>query len=163
MAHDVFISYSSEDVNAATAACAKLEAAGIRCWYAPRDPLPGLPYSRQLVEAIAASRVFLLIFSEHANRSNAVLSEVELAANRGLIILPYRLADVLPNEDLEYYIRKVHWLDAMTEPVEQRLDDLVTLVRKLLDTVAPRAGAPAPRPPSAVPDPGPASAAADPQ
>ena len=32
LAHDVFISYSREDKLAADAACATLEAAGIRCW-----------------------------------------------------------------------------------------------------------------------------------
>jgi hypothetical protein len=40
LAHDVYISYSREDKWAADAACATLEAAGIRCWIAPRDILP---------------------------------------------------------------------------------------------------------------------------
>ncbi len=36
MAHDVFISYSSKDKPIADAVCANIEAAGIRCWVAPR-------------------------------------------------------------------------------------------------------------------------------
>jgi TIR domain len=35
MAHDVFISHSHADKPAADAACAALEARGIRCWIAP--------------------------------------------------------------------------------------------------------------------------------
>lgn len=41
MAHDVFISYSSEDKTVADAVCAKLEGQEIRCWIAPRDVPPG--------------------------------------------------------------------------------------------------------------------------
>ena len=41
MAHDVFISYSSKDKPVADAACATFEAAGMRCWIAPRDVPPG--------------------------------------------------------------------------------------------------------------------------
>lgn len=41
MDFDIFISYSSQDKPTADAACAVLEAAGIRCWIAPRDIMPG--------------------------------------------------------------------------------------------------------------------------
>jgi len=148
VAHDVFICHSSEDKTLANAACAKLEAAGIRCWIAPRDPLPGIPYGRQLVSAIETSGIILLIFSGHANRSEHILRELELASDRGKIVVPYRIEDVKPTGDLEYYIRNVHWLDAMTEPVETRLDELVGLVGKVLATVpghtTPSAPAPLP-------------------
>jgi hypothetical protein len=42
MAHDVFISYASEDKTVADAVCAMIESQGVRCWIAPRDVLPGL-------------------------------------------------------------------------------------------------------------------------
>jgi hypothetical protein len=124
----------------ATAACAHLEGRGIRCWIAPRDPIPGIPYGRQLVDAIAQTRVVILIFSSHANASEAVLSELELAHKRGKNIIPFRIELVLPEGDLEYYIQRVHWLDAMTPPMEKRLDELVTLVQRILES------APAPAP-----------------
>jgi hypothetical protein len=139
VAHDVFICHSSEDKTLANAACAKLEAAGIRCWIAPRDPLPGIPYGRQLVSAIETSGIILLIFSGNANRSEHILRELELASDRGKIVVPYRIEDVKPTGDLEYYIRNVHWLDAMTGPVEARLDELVVLVSRVLETVPGRA------------------------
>jgi hypothetical protein len=41
MAHDVFISYSKNDKLTADAVGAKLEAAHIRCWIAPRDIFAG--------------------------------------------------------------------------------------------------------------------------
>ena len=168
MAHDVFICHSAQDRIIANAACAHLEAQGIRCWIAPRDPIPGIPYGRQLVDAIAHSRIVVLIFSAHANASEAVLSELELAYKRGKNIVPFRIELVLPEGDLEYYIQRVHWLDAMNPPMEKRLDERVELARRVLEAApghVPAASAPevaatervlieaAPEPSPAVPPP----------
>ncbi len=144
MAHDVFVCYSSEDKTIANAACAKLESAGIRCWIAPRDPIAGIPYGRQLVDAITAARIVLLIFSGNANRSEHVLRELEIASDSGKIIVPFRIENVVPSGDLRYYITRVHWLDAMSPPMESRLNELVALMQRLLELpvtpVAPAAG-----------------------
>ena len=39
--HDVFISYSHHDAEIRAEIVEKLESAGIRCWYAPRNIQPG--------------------------------------------------------------------------------------------------------------------------
>jgi hypothetical protein len=67
MTHDVFISYPSENKSIADAICAKLELKQIRCWIAPRDILPGQSYSQALLEAIDASKIFILVFSAQTN------------------------------------------------------------------------------------------------
>lgn len=130
--HDVFICHSSKDRTLAFAACAKLEEAGVRCWIAPRDPNAGMPYGQQIVSAINLSRIVLLIFSGHSNESKAVLNEIELASNREKLILPFRIEEVSPSEGLEFYIRSVHWLDALTPPIEAKLSELTALVKRLL-------------------------------
>ena len=79
MAHDVFISYSAEDKAVADAICAGLEARHIRCWMAPRDILPGMSYAAAVVRALNESRLMVLVFSVHADRSPQVASEVERA------------------------------------------------------------------------------------
>lgn len=152
MAHRVFICHSSRDSATAFAACERLESHGIPCWIAPRDPVPGLPYGEQIVAAIEAATVVLLVFSTEANKSRAVLSEIELAANRDKIILPLRIADITPSGGLEYYIRSVHWHDAITPASDGHLESLVQRVEGLLDPThaapepPPRVAAPAPRP-----------------
>src|SRR5262245_16648322 len=118
MAHDVFISYSSHDKLAADAVCSALEAARIRCWIAPRDVVPALNYSGQITRAIKTSRVMVLIFSEHSNVSEAVLSEVELAANARVRILNFRVDDSPLGDDLRFYLQPRQWLDALTPPME---------------------------------------------
>ena len=58
----------------------------------------------------------VLIFSAYSNTSEQVLREVQLAANSHLHIVQFRIADVLPNDDLEYYLSAPHWLDAFSPP-----------------------------------------------
>src|SRR5690348_15316632 len=104
MAHDVFISHSQHDKPAADAACAALEARGIRCWIAPRDIDPGKDWAESIVDAIRGARIMLLVFSRHANESAQVKREVERAASSGKVLLPLRIDDVLPEAALEYYL-----------------------------------------------------------
>src|SRR4029077_1606010 len=144
MPHDVFISHSSQDKPVADAVCAALENAAIRCWIAPRDVQPGRSFAGEITRAIQRSKVMVLIFSAHSNASEQVLREVQLAANSHLHIVQFRIADVIPNDDLEYYLSTPHWLDALTPPLENHLKRLKGSVKALLqmDTADATAAAP---------------------
>ncbi|MGC1380612.1 MAG: TIR domain-containing protein [Candidatus Baltobacteraceae bacterium] len=143
---DVFICHSSVDARRASDICALLEAGGVQCWIAPRDPIPGIPYGQQIVGAIAKTPVVLLVFSAHSNESRPVLGELELASNRGKIILPVRIDDVLPGPGIEFYIRPIHWFDAATRSFEDVAPELVRDVRALLGKAATAQGSPADAP-----------------
>jgi TIR domain len=132
VAFDVFVSYASKDKTVADALCARLESAGIRCWIAPRDIVPGTSYGQSIIEAIQVAKVMVLVFSSNANASSHIPKEVERAMSNGVVILPFRIEDVAPGRSLDYFIGSVHWLDAMTPPLEKHLDDLATTVHKLL-------------------------------
>jgi hypothetical protein len=129
---DVFISYSSKDKTVADAVCARLESGGVRCWIAPRDVLAGTSYGEAIIEAIHTAKIMVLVFSSNANSSGHIPKEVERAVSKGLAILPFRIEDVAPGKSLDYFIGSVHWLDAMTPPMEKHLDDLAATVHKLL-------------------------------
>lgn len=157
MSHEVFISYSSFDKAAADATCAALEGAGIRCWIAPRDIIPGKEWGDAIIEAIHSSRVLVLIFSASANMSPQIRREVERAVDKGLPIIPLRIEDIAPTHSLEYFIGTVHWLDALTPPFENHLRRLADSVKALLQIdpdrpsiVAPAAVALSPRRPAFV-------------
>jgi uncharacterized RDD family membrane protein YckC len=132
MAHDVFISFAVEDETTAGAVCVALEASEVRCWVAPRDVLPGADYAQAIVEAITQSRVMVLVFSSRSNQSPHVRREVERAVSRGIPILPFRIEDVPLSPSLEYFIGTVHWLDALTPPLDEHLQHLVETMRLLL-------------------------------
>ena len=136
MAFDVFISYASKDKIVADAVCARLEASGIRCWIAPRDIVAGTSYGEAIIDAIHGAKVMVLVFSSSANASGHIPKEVERAVSNGVAVLPFRIEDVAPGKSLDYFIGSVHWLDAMTPPMEKHLDDLAATVHKLLPAKA---------------------------
>lgn len=142
MTHDVFISHSSKDKLAAHAACAILEAKGIRCWIAPRDIMPGADWGEAIVDGIGGSRAFVLLFSANANTSQQIKREVERAVHCALPIIPVRLESVHPEKSLAYFLSTPHWLDAMTPPLERHLNYLADVLRHILD------GAAVPAPPA---------------
>jgi len=132
MAHDVFISYSHLDKNTADAVCSILEQKGIRCWIAPRDITPGTPFAEGIINGITSSKVFILVYSSNSNHSSQVIKEVDRAVHHGLAIIPLRLEDVPLSKQLEYYISDVHWLDALTPPLEKYIKKLCDVIRLLL-------------------------------
>jgi TIR domain len=144
MPHDVFISYSTHDKAAADATCAALEGSGIRCWIAPRDIMPGAEWGEAIIDGINRCRVLILIFSANANESPQIRREVERAVNKGVPIIPLRIEDIAPTRSLEYFIGTVHWLDALTPPLEAHLRRLVETVKALLqlDPTPPRVVSP---------------------
>ena len=148
MAHDVFISHSSKDKLAADAACAVLEGEGIRCWIAPRDITPGAEWSASIIDAIGEVKVFVLLFSQHANESHQIQREVELAVSRGIPILPVRLERVSPSRSLGFFISTQHWLDAFSPPLQRHFTYLARIIRSLMEgkTVEPPWPPPTPVP-----------------
>lgn len=144
MEHDVFICHASEDRAIANAICSHLERNRIRCWIAPRDVVPGSDYAQSIVEAIASTKLTVLLFSHSSNHSPHVKREIERSVSHGIPILPFRVEDVVPSPSLEYFISDSHWLDAVTPPMEEHLEYLAGTVRMLLDRAAAGEAAAAP-------------------
>jgi hypothetical protein len=137
MAHDVFISHSSKDKQAADAICNALEKNGIRCWLAPRDVRPGFEYAEELIHGIKDCKVFLLIFSKESNTSKPVSKEIESAFRYEKTVIPFRIEDVEMRASLEYYLSNLHWLDAF--PDDNEFDALVKVVKSTINVVSPAA------------------------
>src|SRR5215472_11450337 len=132
MPSTVFISHSSKDRPTADAICAHLESAGIKCWIAPRDIEPGATWTQGIMQGLEACRVFILVFSEHANDSDHVQREVAKAFSSGFAVIPFRIRDVFPNQGLSYFLDTVQWLDASAPPLQKHLGTLCERVKKLL-------------------------------
>ena len=137
---DVFISYSTKDKPTADAVCFKLEAEGFRCWIAPRDIMPGQEWAQSILGAIRGSKMMVLIFSSDSNSSKQVLREVELAIKNKKLLIPFRIEDTSPSGSMEYYLAVPHWLDAMTDPLDKHIQDLLVVVRKVAAQQAEPAG-----------------------
>ena len=170
MAHDVFLSHSSQNRTVASAVCARLEERKIRCWIAPRDIRPGVDYGEALAEAIDESRVLVLILTSPANQSHHVRREIERAISKGIPVIPLRTEDVPLSKALQYFLGSVHWLDALTPPLEQHIESLARTIRQMIEessgelTGHSRPGTPPPVAPIGLPEvgePGPVPALPD--
>ncbi len=152
MAIDVFISYSGNDKATALETCSALEAAGLRCWIAPRDVRPGVWYAGEIMEAIDSCRVMVLIFSSSANASPSVQREIERAASKGVQIVPMRIEPIMPTQSMEYFLGSIQWFDAIEPPLSRYLPGLVEVIKghppNNVSTAQTRATATAPKAPS---------------
>ena len=137
MTHDIFISYSSKDKPIADGICANLEAAGLRCWIAPRDITPGDDWPIAITAAISTSKVMVLVFSANSNASADVRREIILAANSKLVIIPFKIEDVVPEIGKQYYLARTHWLEAMNPPTRDQIKVLVETARAFLPAFEP--------------------------
>jgi hypothetical protein len=80
--------------------------------------MPGREWGAAIIEGINESRVMVLVFSAHANDSPQIRREAERAVHKGIAIIPLRIENIVPTQSLEYFIGTVHWLDALTPPME---------------------------------------------
>jgi hypothetical protein len=133
LSHDVFISYASQNKQTADAVCHVLEANKIKCWIAPRNVSGGIPYAREINKAINDSDVFVLVFSEFAQKSRFVSSEIDLAFKNNKPILSFNIDGTLPEDEMEFYLSACHWLDAYPEPevvFKKLIKDTFNLLQK---------------------------------
>ncbi len=138
MTHDVFISHSNQDKHIALAICARLEADRIRCWIAPRDVPVGKSWPAAILDAIDQCRVMVLVLSSASNASKDVGREVQSAAQSGKMIVPFKIDDVIPRKELDYFLKDVHWLDAVTPPMAAHIEVLAAQLKAALEIAARR-------------------------
>ena len=130
---DVFLSYSSKNKNVADAVVADFEQHGIMCWYAPRDIMPGQEWVSAIHDAIKRCRLFVLIYTEGSNESKQVANEVALAFNSGKTLIPFKLSNTAMSSELEYYLTRVHWLDAVDPPLIKSIESLRNYSEMILE------------------------------
>jgi hypothetical protein len=146
----VVISYTQTDWDLARELVTHVEAHGISCWIAGRDVPLGADRATEIVNAIAAARVMVLVFSASADSSTEVHREVERASDRGVALLPFRIADVAPSSSLEYFLSGQNFLDAYPPPHAPHYARLCACLNTILassaDATQPSDTTPSPAP-----------------
>lgn len=131
MVHEVYICYSSKDKVTADAICHTLEENKFKCWIKPRDV--GVRHiAEEISDAIRASEIMVLVFSENAKQSNYVNTEVDLAFSSNKPIVVFKIDNTNLDGGLEFFLENKHWLDAYPNPGRE-FRNLVIDVAKLLD------------------------------
>lgn len=132
MAHDVFISYSSDDKTTADAICHVLEENNVRCWIAPRNITSGKPFAEEIMDGLLAAKIVVLVFSESSQNSPYVNNEIDTAFSNNKPILSFKIDEFMPEKRMEFFLRNNHWLEAYPEP-EKVFETLVHDVKLLCE------------------------------
>jgi len=128
----VFISYASEDHTLAAWIRDWMSYEGLPFWMAPDSIPPGKDYPTAIIDALESADVLLLIFTAASNQSQHVAREVERAANRGALIIPFIADSTKPTGAFEYFLSDRQWVTASQPPQEKDLKTLMDAVRERL-------------------------------
>lgn len=131
MGYDVFISYNTTDRRIAEAACHFIEQRRLRCFIAPRD-ISEIDWADNLYSAIESSKAFVIIVSENSNSSREVAKELSLATRISDYIFPFRIDNTDLSGRMNYHLAPFHWIDAVTPPLEKRLNELADRIAAVL-------------------------------
>lgn len=121
----VFISYSHRDQAIADSIAEHLEKRGVKVWIDHRK-IRNPSYAEEIVKAIQASSVFLILVSTASQQSADVRRELHNAAyceNEGKMLLyPILLEKIDYSEIFSYYLRGHDYTDISEEPVEEKIE-----------------------------------------
>lgn len=130
MGHDLFVSYSTQDKLFVDALVHRLEESGYRCWYAPRDIAAGVSWAAAITGAIREVPVMMLVFSTSSNASEEISRELTLAGSNKCAVIPVRIENVVPRDELAYYLSNRHWLDVYDMERERAIDCVLEGMRR---------------------------------
>lgn len=107
---DVFISYSSKDIDVVELVCQRLKKGGISFWVAHKNGSFGEHYAETIINQISEAKVFLIFVSESSNLSTHVINEINSAVMRDKCIIPVLINDVKLSPAMEYYLASNHYM-----------------------------------------------------
>jgi TIR domain len=120
-----------------SAVARRLEQVGIRCWVLPSFRPQRRATPVQIVRAIEAAPVMVVVVSGEANHSEHVPHELEaacnpVAPNHVVVVVPFRIDSIEPTEELVHCLAVEDRVDAVSPPLESHIAWLVEVVLGIL-------------------------------
>lgn len=138
MKYDIFISYSRKDTKIADRICAALDRVGITYFIDRKGIAGGMEFPAVLADAIAESRIFLLLASENSYESPYTNKEIYFAFNCKCMMLPYIIDGSQLPMRLQFTFADINWRTITEHPVDTVLvADLLQLLGKSAASVKP--------------------------
>lgn len=138
MKYDIFISYSRKDTKIADRICAALDRVGITYFIDRKGIAGGMEFPAVLADAIADSRIFLLLASENSYESPYTNKEIYFAFNCKCMMLPYIIDGSQLPMHLQFTFADINWRTITEHPVDTVLvADLLQLLGKSAASVKP--------------------------
>lgn len=124
MKHDVFISYSRKDIDAANALCDLLNSAGVDYWI-DRNIHGSANFLTEITQNLRNCTVLIFVASANSALSPWTQKEILFALKHHKVIIPYRIGDFCfeDNDELDFVFTNVQWI-ASEQEVIAALDKL---------------------------------------
>ena len=131
MAEDVFVSYSRQDNEKVQALTGKLRAAGVGLWMDVRNIDGAAMWGEEIVNAVARSKVLLLLVSKTAVASQNVVKEVLLASERKAHILPVDLEPTEIPGSLKYALAGIQHIEYFRGDADAQMKAILRSLERL--------------------------------
>jgi hypothetical protein len=136
---DIFICFSSENINVAKEVLSNLEEEGYSCWISIRNLRPNDPsnYWKSIESAIDNSSSLLVISSEEAMISKDVQKEITYASKNKKTLIEYKI-DKSPHTSLfKYTFNGITWIDGFSDKsgIKKLIERLAVDVKKRQQTI----------------------------
>jgi adenylate cyclase len=135
---DVFISYSRDDQDRVFELASKLRSAGVGLWIDQGSLDAAAQWGQQIVEALDAAKVMLLMISPSSVRSDNVAKEVTLISERRGSILPLHLEQTTIPPSLKYPLAGIQHIELYNGDPEEKLQAVLRSLARLGVNIAPR-------------------------
>ena len=129
----IFISYSSKDIDQVLIVKELLDKKGFNCWMAPYSIPPGSDYASEITPAISQSKVMIAFLSTNFQNSIWTRKEVDLALNNKVIIIPWELSQIELSKAYTFLFSNVQRIAAYRD-FNNSFNELLNLLTKLKDS-----------------------------
>ncbi len=131
MKHDVFISYSHDDIEIVQCIYEALKAARVETCIDSEEIYPGDDYATRIAKAIFDCTVLVFVWSDNSNQSKDAAKEIRLAVEYEKVIIPFKIAEPSSPSNVAYHLLGISRIDAIPFN-ENFVDELVAKVLKVL-------------------------------
>lgn len=129
---EIFISYSSKDIDLVKRCCRKFREENLEYWVAHENAEFGGQYAATIIEEIDKCEAFVVFISDASNLSTHVINEINSAVMRNKLIVPIMVSDVKLSPAMEYYISSNHYIKAYDN------DNFMTMLVKRVSEILGR-------------------------
>lgn len=113
---EVFISYASHDRPVVLRIAEHLEAAGVKVWMDRSNIEGGAKWAEEIVTAIEAAPVVVLMCTDASMRSWAVKQEIQLAGESRKPLLPIILERTSFPAQMKFFLAGLQWIEVLDRP-----------------------------------------------
>ena len=131
--YDVYLSYDQCDKPIAEEICSSFEKDGIICFYPDRDNQEkGIAWTEKMSLSNAEARLMIIVFTETAMYSKAVMYDMAEARRNKVIVLPFKLTDKPLPDIWAYLLSGLQLHSAVDKPLSESIPELKHIARAIL-------------------------------